>query len=62
LISADEYEMSISLKEAYSGSGFLAYEWEGKPLPLLHGFPLRAVFPGLGGSYWVKWLIKIEVR
>ena len=62
LISADEYENSLSLKKAYSGPGFLAYEWEGKTLPLLHGFPLRAVFPGLEGSYWVKWLVKIEVR
>ena len=62
LISADEYESSLSLKKAYSGPGFLAYEWEGKTLPILHGFPVRAVFPGLGGSYWVKWLVKIEVR
>lgn len=62
LISADGYKHSVSLIEDYSKPGFLAYEWEGKPLPLLHGFPLRAVFPGLIGSYWVKWLVKIEVR
>jgi sulfane dehydrogenase subunit SoxC len=40
---------------------FLAYEWEGKALPALHGFPVRAVFPGLEGNQWVKWLTKIEV-
>jgi DMSO/TMAO reductase YedYZ molybdopterin-dependent catalytic subunit len=62
LISADEYENSVSLKQVYAGPGFLAYEWEGKPLPLLHGFPVRAVFPGLLGNYWVKWLVRIEVK
>jgi len=62
LVSADGYESSVSVKEAVSGPGFLAYEWEGKPLPLLHGFPVRAVFPGLTGSHWVKWLVRIEVE
>jgi DMSO/TMAO reductase YedYZ molybdopterin-dependent catalytic subunit len=39
----------------------LAYAWEGEPLPILHGFPVWAVFPELDGSTWVKWLVKIEV-
>jgi DMSO/TMAO reductase YedYZ molybdopterin-dependent catalytic subunit len=62
LVSADGYESSLSLKEVLASSGFLAYEWEGQPIPQLHGFPVRAVFPKLPGSYWVKWLIRIEVR
>jgi sulfite oxidase len=41
---------------------FLAYELEGKPLPVLHGFPLRAIFPTKDGNSWVKWLVEINVQ
>ena len=61
LIGADQYSASMSLEAAGSGGSFLAYEWEGKALPRLHGFPLRAIFPGSEGNQWVKWLTKIEV-
>jgi len=61
LIGADGYGPSVSLEDAMSGRSFLAYEWEKQPVPILHGFPLRAAFPGLLGANWVKWLVKIEV-
>ena len=61
LIGADHYSASMSLEVAGSGENFLAYEWEGKALPRLHGFPVRAIFPGSEGNRWVKWLTKIEV-
>ena len=61
LFGADGYSPSISLTDAMSGRSFLAYEWEKQPVPILHGFPVRAAFPGLLGANWVKWLIKIEV-
>jgi DMSO/TMAO reductase YedYZ molybdopterin-dependent catalytic subunit len=61
LVGADGYRPSVSLEDAMSGRAFLAYEWEKQPVPILHGFPLRAAFPGLLGANWVKWLIKIEV-
>jgi DMSO/TMAO reductase YedYZ molybdopterin-dependent catalytic subunit len=61
LIGADHYSTSMSLEAAGSEENFLAYEWEGKALPRLHGFPVRAVFPGSEGNQWVKWLVKIEV-
>jgi DMSO/TMAO reductase YedYZ molybdopterin-dependent catalytic subunit len=35
-------------------TAFLAYEWEGEPLPILHGFPVRVALPGVSGGYWVK--------
>jgi DMSO/TMAO reductase YedYZ molybdopterin-dependent catalytic subunit len=38
-----------------------AYELSGKPLPILHGFPLRAVFPSMQGNNWVKWLVEIQI-
>jgi DMSO/TMAO reductase YedYZ molybdopterin-dependent catalytic subunit len=61
LVSADGYSATVPMSIALSESSFLAYEWEGEPLPILHGFPLRAVFPPLPGNKWVKWLVRIEV-
>jgi DMSO/TMAO reductase YedYZ molybdopterin-dependent catalytic subunit len=61
LLGADNYSISLSLGDATAEGNFLAYEWEEKALPALHGFPLRAVFPRLEGNQWVKWLVKIEV-
>ncbi len=61
LISADGYQASISRKEAMSDKAFLAYEWEKQPVPIIHGFPVRAALPGLSGANWVKWLVRIEV-
>lgn len=62
LVSADGYSTEIGLKDARNGTAFLAYEWEGKALPELHGYPLRAVFPGRSGYDWVKWLVEIRVQ
>jgi DMSO/TMAO reductase YedYZ molybdopterin-dependent catalytic subunit len=62
LVGADGYRSYVSLEEARTEYSMLAYEWEGEPLPILHGFPLRAVFPELNGNRWVKWLIAIEVE
>jgi DMSO/TMAO reductase YedYZ molybdopterin-dependent catalytic subunit len=61
LIGADTYTSYVSILEAQNESNFLAYEWEGQPLPILHGFPLRGVFPGMPGAHWVKWLVEIQV-
>lgn len=62
LVSADGYRATVTLAEARSGYAMLAYEWEGKALPELHGYPVRAVFPGLPGNKWVKWLVAVQVR
>jgi DMSO/TMAO reductase YedYZ molybdopterin-dependent catalytic subunit len=59
--SADGYSNSLKLENATAPENFLAYELEGKTLPVLQGFPLRAVFPGLNGYNWVKWLVEIVV-
>jgi DMSO/TMAO reductase YedYZ molybdopterin-dependent catalytic subunit len=61
LVSADGYEVHIPLEKAREAQNFLAYQVNGEPLPVLHGFPLRAVFPTMGGSYWLKWLIEIHI-
>jgi len=62
LVSEDGYATVVSLEVIRSGDSFLAYEWEGEPLPILHGFPVRVVFPALDGNKWVKWLVEIEVH
>jgi DMSO/TMAO reductase YedYZ molybdopterin-dependent catalytic subunit len=62
IIGADGYSTSITLDEALADDNFLAYEWAGKPVPILHGFPVRAVFPRLTGGNWVKWVIEIRIK
>ena len=62
LVAADKYESQLYLEDALKPANFLAYEMNGQPLPILHGFPLRAVFPGMQGNRWVKWLLEIRVE
>ncbi len=61
LHSADGYVTTVRPDVLQDPDNMLAYEWEGQPLPILHGFPLRAVFPSADGGIWAKWLVKIEV-
>ena len=62
LISDDGYAAEITLTEARKAGAYLAYELEGEPIPQLHGFPVRAVLPGITGGKWVKWLTEIQLR
>jgi DMSO/TMAO reductase YedYZ molybdopterin-dependent catalytic subunit len=61
LIGADGYSTSVEMSTALSETSLLAYEWEGESLPILHGFPVRAVIPADPGSSWAKWLVEIKV-
>jgi DMSO/TMAO reductase YedYZ molybdopterin-dependent catalytic subunit len=51
---------SIPLNKAMS-STLLAYEMNGEPLPLKHGYPLRALALGWTGANCAKWLHKVIV-
>ncbi len=51
---------SIPIEKALN-STILAYEMNGDPLPLEHGFPLRALALGWTGANCVKWLTKITL-
>jgi DMSO/TMAO reductase YedYZ molybdopterin-dependent catalytic subunit len=62
MVSTDQYESRMDIQTALKDENFLAYEWNGEPLPILHGFPLRAVFPSIIGEFWVKWLLEIRVE
>ncbi len=43
-------------------STLLAYEMDGAPLPVEHGYPARLLAPGLHGYKMAKWLERIELR
>ncbi len=59
--AADGYTDSITLTRAMSGDVLLAYQMNGVALPRKHGYPLRAVVPGIYGMKHVKWIMEIEV-
>jgi DMSO/TMAO reductase YedYZ molybdopterin-dependent catalytic subunit len=62
LNGADGHYSYLDLKDALVPDNFLAYELRGQTMPVLQGFPLRAVLPGQTGSRWVKWLLEIVVE
>ena len=57
---AKKFIRSIPLEKAMD-STILAYEMNGEPLPLEHGYPLRALVLGWTGANCVKWLSKISL-
>ncbi len=57
---AQAYERSLTLDEAMRDDVLLAWEMNGEPLPVQHGFPLRLVVPGWYGMTSVKWLERIS--
>ena len=55
------YERSLPIGKAMHPDTMLAYEMNGEPLPLNHGYPLRLLVPGWYGMNSVKWLVGIHV-
>lgn len=60
---ADEYETSTPLKHLLKDENncLLATKMNGVPLSLDHGYPIRAVLPGIAGARNVKWLESIQL-
>ncbi|GAC1568756.1 MAG: molybdopterin-dependent oxidoreductase [Vulcanimicrobiaceae bacterium] len=56
-----DFKKSLDLDVANSPDVIVAYEMNGKPLPVLNGFPLRLVVPGWFSTYWMKMLFEITV-
>jgi DMSO/TMAO reductase YedYZ molybdopterin-dependent catalytic subunit len=59
--AADGYFETIPIEKAFADTTLLAYEMNGKPLPRIHGFPLRMITPGLYGEKNPKWITKVEL-
>ena len=57
----DGYDVGIPLEPGILEGTILAYEMNGVTLSTSHGFPLRAVVPGLYGMMNAKWITEIEL-
>ncbi|RAL66206.1 hypothetical protein DID88_005878 [Monilinia fructigena] len=55
------YAVSVPWRKVKVNEVLLAWEMNGKPLPKIHGFPLRAVVFGYIGARSCKWLTRINV-
>jgi DMSO/TMAO reductase YedYZ molybdopterin-dependent catalytic subunit len=56
-----DFMKSLAIDHARQGEVIIAFAMNGRPLPLLNGFPLRLIVPGWFATYWVKMLNDIEV-
>jgi DMSO/TMAO reductase YedYZ molybdopterin-dependent catalytic subunit len=65
-LSGDPKKQAISrgvpISKALEAESLIAWQMNGKELPLLNGYPLRLVFGGWPASCSGKWLHKIVVR
>ncbi|MEO9385261.1 molybdopterin-dependent oxidoreductase [Chromobacterium phragmitis] len=52
---------SLDLADALRPEAMIAWEMNGRPLPVLNGYPIRLVMPGFYAAYWIKHLSQIEV-
>lgn len=62
LPSVPLFTRSIPIAKALHPDTLLAYEMNGRPLPLLHGAPLRVITPGWMAESCMKWLTEITLR
>ena len=60
-LTGERYGGSVPALKAMGESGdcLLAYEMNGEEIPLDHGYPVRAVVPGVVGARNVKWLATV---
>ncbi len=61
LPTVPDFVKSLPLDKAAEEDVIVAYEMNGKFLPLLNGFPARLIVPGWFATYWVKSLSAITV-
>jgi DMSO/TMAO reductase YedYZ molybdopterin-dependent catalytic subunit len=57
---ADGYTVGIPLERAMQPGALLVYKMNDQALPTEHGFPLRAMVPGVYGMMNAKWITEIE--
>ena len=56
-----DFAKALDIDHAIDGEVMIAYEMNGKDLPMLNGFPVRLIVPGYYGTYWVKHVNEITV-
>jgi DMSO/TMAO reductase YedYZ molybdopterin-dependent catalytic subunit len=62
-VAADgNYSATLKLEEVMGEGMLIAYAFQDKPLPKVHGYPLRLVAKDQPGNRWVKWLGQIVVQ
>jgi len=62
LASVPLFVRSIPIEKALHPDTLLAFEMNGRPIPLLHGAPLRVITPGWMAESCIKWLTEITVQ
>lgn len=55
------FQRSLPLSKAMHPDTIVAYQYNGKPIPYKHGYPLRLVVPQWYGMASVKWLKHISI-
>ena len=58
---ADGYDVGIPIERSQMEGTILAYDMNFTPLTAKHGFPVRAIVPGLYGMMNPKWITEIEL-
>lgn len=58
---SDGYDVGIPLENGMMDGTLLAYDINLAPLTTAHGFPVRAIVPGLYGMMNPKWITDIEI-
>jgi len=61
LHSHDGYTTNLPLEDFAAEDAILAHSWQGAPLPVAHGGPMRLIVPHLYLWKSAKWLHRIEV-
>lgn len=59
--SVDGYSVGIPLAKALMPDSIVAFTMNDQTLPVKHGYPLRAVIPGLYGMMSAKWIRQISI-
>jgi DMSO/TMAO reductase YedYZ molybdopterin-dependent catalytic subunit len=61
-VCADNYTDSIPIAKALDPATLLVYAMNDEPLPRAHGYPLRAIVPGIYGMKNAKWIEALDWR
>lgn len=59
--AADGFYESVSMSDLMGDRTIFAYEMNGAPLPVDHGFPLRIIIPNRYGMKQPKWIVNMEL-